>query len=114
MMTATYDLNSNGVLLLRADPLECEAIRQMRADHPNHGDAWAESEALESLLANSELEWIAPEDCGALTDAPILGVWEYNEDGHQIKVLAAWGFMDYQVRSFLDDLIETGRAVFTS
>jgi hypothetical protein len=34
--------------------------------------------------------------------------------GDQDEVLARWAFMDYQVRSFLDDLVEHGRAVFVS
>jgi hypothetical protein len=53
--------------------------------------------------------WIRPEEIDALTSAPILGFRDENEN-----VVRVWGFMDYAVRSFLQDLVETGKAVFTS
>lgn len=108
-MTFTYDLNTNGCLILRADLQDQEAIRQLADSESGEYGCNAELDALESLIANSELDWIAPEEIGALTSAPILGL--RNEDGEPI---AAWGFMDYQVRSFLSDLVETGKAVFIS
>ena len=42
---------------------------------------------------------IKPEDCGALTSAPLI------TDGKDV-----WGYMDYQVKSFLTELAE-GREV---
>lgn len=36
---------------------------------------------------------IKPEECGALTDAPLI------TDGQEV-----WGYMDYQVKSFLEEL----------
>ena len=98
-MTFTYDLNTGGALRIKADLAERQHLKE---DKPTEG------EALESLLANSDLDWIQPDEIGALTDAPILG---FREDGN---VIAAWGFMDYQVQSFVDDLIEKGEAVFIS
>jgi len=83
-------------------------IRELASD-TGEFDSRAEYEALEHLTCNSELGWINPEEIGALTSAPILGLRD--ELGEPI---AAWGFMDYQVRSFLTDLIENGRAVFIS
>ena len=53
------------------------------------------------------LEWIRPEDVGALTSAPMLG----RRDGSG-RIVDAFGFMDYQVRSVLGDLAETGEAFF--
>ncbi|SRR6266566_600554 len=106
-MTFTYDLNTHGCLILRADSQEQERLRAIIAEH---GTTYtAEYEALEPLICNSELTWIEPEEIGALTSAPILGL--RNEQG---EPSAAWGFMDYQVRSFVEDLIETGEAVFIS
>jgi len=105
--SATYDLNTDGSLILKASESERNAIRELM-DDPRFGTSTrAESEVLEWLLANSELEYIAPEEIGALTDAPIMGI--RNAEG---EVTSAWGFMDYAVRSFLTDLVEDGRAVF--
>lgn len=42
---------------------------------------------------------IKPEECGALTSAPLI------TDGKDV-----WGFMDYQVKSFLQELAE-GREI---
>jgi hypothetical protein len=38
---------------------------------------------------------IKPEDCGALTDAPLI------TDGKSV-----WGYMDYQVKSFINELLD--------
>lgn len=96
-MTFTYDLNEHGCLILRADALEREELKTLRTASGEF-DSNAEAEALESLIANSELDWIAPEDIGALTSAPILGI--RNASG---AVSSAWGFMDYQLRSLPGD-----------
>lgn len=106
-MTFTYDLSTNGCLILKVDSMERSAIADLIAE--KGATDRAECEALESLIGNSELDWVDPCEIAALTSAPILGI--RGEDG---EVLAAWGFMDYAVRSFLDDLIQTGQAVFTS
>lgn len=45
------------------------------------------------------LKSIKPEECGALTSAPLI------TDGKNV-----WGFMDYQVKSFLQELAE-GREI---
>lgn len=107
-MEYTYDLNTNGVLILRADSQEREWLKELTAE--KGFTIAAESEAMEPTLANSDLDWIAPEECGDLTDAPILGL----RDAHGDAIDARWGYMNYAVRSFLQDLIETGEAIFTS
>ena len=72
------------------------------------GSSVHEAEVLEDLLANSCLNWIYPEECGDLTDAPILGFRD--EEGNATG--ERWGFMDYQVRSFCEDLRDKGATVF--
>ena len=105
-----YEIDrAKNTLALIADDDDRRNLAEMKADDPKQfGTIQSEIEALEPLIANSELDWIDPAECGDLTDAPILGIRE--EDGVPLE---RWGFMDYQVRTFLDDLIETGRAVFT-
>lgn len=108
-MTFTYDLNTNGCLILRADSIERENIRELADPESGEFGINAELDALESLIANSDLDWIRPEEIGALTDAPILGL--RSENG---EPCTAWGFMDYQLRSFLTDLVDKGEAKFIS
>ena len=86
---------------------------------------------LEPLVANSELQWIDPKDTGDLTDAPMLGILgeESNENtgpygafpvGHwddkdwYQPILQRWAFMDYQIRSPLNDLLAIGWVNFRS
>lgn len=108
-MKFTYDLNTNGCLIITADSSDRAKLRKLRRELKVCCLNDLETQALEPLICNSELDWIAPEDIGALTDAPILGLRD--ESG---KVTAAWGYMDYCLRSFVDDLINNGKAVFTS
>ena len=66
-------------------------------------------DVLEPLVSNSDLEWIDPSETGDLTSAPMLGI----RDRYNI-VEARFAYMDYQVRSPVQDLIERGQAVFVS
>lgn len=62
-------------------------------------------------LCNSEFEFIAPEDVGALTSAPMLGIKaRENEDDEDSPeyIAEAYAYMDYQVKSILEDLLENG------
>jgi hypothetical protein len=97
-------------------------------------------EFLEPLVSNSELEWINPVDTGDSTSAPMLGILgdemtseeirnngiefygligcDPHNDGHNFAwwkhIIARFAFMDYQVRSVLEDLRDTGKVVFVS
>lgn len=67
-------------------------------------------DVFEKLISNSELDWIRPEECGDLTDAPILGIRDRDDE----TVVERWGYMDYQVKSPLNDLLNRGKARFTA
>lgn len=72
-----------------------------------------EFETLEPLI-NNGLDWISPEQVGALTNAPMLCDGDpvpdsTNSDGPG----NVWAFMDYELRSFAEDLRDEGRAVWT-
>lgn len=69
---------------------------------------------LEPLTTNSELEWINPADTGDLTSAPMLGIRFFNNETRQDTILERWAFMDYQVRSVLEDLRDNGSVTFIS
>ena len=62
-------------------------------------------EFFEDILANCEWEWIAPYEIAALTDAPILGRKDENDE-----VIEAYGWMDYAVTSLLAQLYDFGHA----
>jgi len=75
-------------------------------------------EFFESFLCNSDLDWVPPEITGDLTDAPILGIYEYdpelNSGDGEYYLVERWAFMDYQVKSVLEELLENGRIIFIS
>lgn len=118
---------AKGTLTLIADEEARDGIRELIAEEGTSRDE--ECAALEHLIGNSELEWIDPADSEDLTDAPILGI--LGEARHQnsgpcgamhvgrdaggnlyMPILERWGYEPYQVRSFLTDLAEKGRAIF--
>jgi hypothetical protein len=64
-------------------------------------------EWMSGWLARTDLDWIDPSETGDLTAAPMLA----RRDGDGM-VTARWAFMDYQVRSVLEDLRDKGEVVF--
>lgn len=124
-------------LIIEADADKRAELAEWKADNP---DAWDSErtlcDAFEDLTCNSDLEWINPGNTGDLTDAPMLGIlgevqpddsgpfgavlagrWEDAAGVSRVwhhPIVARWAYMDYQVRNPLDDLLESGRVVFTS
>lgn len=99
----------NGKLTILVDTDTIAELRQAKRDDPDHFDSDAFMfDFLEPLIANSELEWIGPEEIGDLTDAPMLGIRNYNTN----NVTDRWAFMDYQIISVQQRLIDDGKAVF--
>jgi hypothetical protein len=118
-------------LIITADEEERVALRELREEQDGWGTIRCECEALEHLLANSELQWIDPSDTGDLTDAPILGILgddqrehigpygsvkigQDRQGGWYAPILERWGYMPYALRSFLNDLVDDGKAVFVN
>lgn len=117
-------------LIISADPQEREALRareDIQSDNALH-------EVFEPLVCNSELEWGQPWVTGDLTDAPLLWITGEDVTMHKIPrdaigtmfigrrgeppelcytpVLERWAYMDYQVRSPLEDLRDRGEVIF--
>ncbi len=96
-------------LTITADEIERKHLRELPAD--GHRDAICTDSAmvdwLENLVCNSELDWIRPEETGDLTSAPMLGIRDAAD-----QVIERWAFMDYQVRSVLEDLRDKGEVIF--
>jgi len=136
-MHLTYEITQDRrTLIIRADEdaraelaeLSGEEIQQDRHLY----------DAFERLLCNSELAWIAPETCGDMTSAPILGIlgetvavdscqhgdgtvlagrWPDADGKSRLwvePVVERWGFMDYAIKSPLEDLLNRGEARFTA
>lgn len=96
-------------------------------------DAETIEELLESLVANSELDWLDPSICGDLTDAPMLAILDYCEqpleaipgngrvaagfwDGQawSRQVLHRWGWMQYETKDLLEEIREKRCAILQS
>ena len=128
-MEYTYD---DDRLTITADAEDLAELAELKTDDPDgFGNDRMMVEFFEDLLANSELDWIDAADMGDLTDAPMLGIRGDEQDhksgpfgvthcGHWDEkdwyqpITHRWGFMDYQVRSLLDDLLDRGEAVLVS
>ena len=126
-MDIKYEISADrSTLTLIASDTARADIADLRNDGFRELD---EVDALEHLIANSELDWLDSEDTGDLTDAPILGLTgepQKEESGphgsHCVgywsgsawyqPILERWGYPQYQVKSFLKDLLDTGRAEF--
>lgn len=124
----TYEISPDRKrLTIRVDTGErSDLVRQTQTSGIQSDEAM--HDWFESLIANSELEWINPADTGDLTDAPMLGV--YGEERpfvhgdetipHRVtgpnliqEVMERWAFLDYALRSPLEDLRDKGFAEFT-
>jgi hypothetical protein len=128
MIQLTYKTDAEaGTLTLLADDKERAAIADLIDEEGASYES--EVEALEHLTSNSELQWISPLDTGDLTDAPLLcvlgeeqrersGPYGFIECGQDADgklyqpILERWGFEPYAIRSFLQDLVDGGKAVF--
>lgn len=129
----THSILPNGDLKIEVTPEELAEIRLIKAE--SEGDSFGTErnmhDLFEPLVCNSELEWVYPEQVGALTDAPLLGIWGEEvdcegeddkrqlswSDGKTTKVLPVekvWGFMNYCLTSPQEVLADQGFVVFES
>ena len=134
-MNIKYTIEKDaGTLTLTADEETRKEIRELIESESHCGWRWMEVEALDRLTSNSELQWLSALDTGDVTDAPILGIVAGEDEETRenrgpfgavhvgggekgpiyAPILERWGFMDYCVRSFLEDLMNDGKAVFVN
>jgi len=106
--------NDRTRLTITADEREREELRNIQECGGDCQCDVSMHDYFEKLCANSELEWVFPEHTGDLTDAPMLGVCDWSNQGTSDtpSIIERWAFMDYQVRSVLEDLRDKGEAVF--
>ncbi len=129
-MKAEFDTQGN--MILHVDSEERSLLQTLKDEDPDAfgSDAFMH-DWFEGFIGNSEYQWVRPEECGALTSAPMLGIYSEPRElreGENPEVLClagcwdgktwvedveqAWAFMDYQVISVQEQLLETGQAVF--
>ncbi len=122
-------------LTITIDDAERQELREMQ-----DGGARLEEDSelhnfFEPLTCNSELQWIPEGNTGGLTTAPMLGICGEDQDAPEsystdkshtgflfvgcnrgkfivMPIVERWAFMDYQVRSVLEDLRDKGECVF--
>ena len=97
------------VLLPEARDDLLELRRAEESGEKTTGDV--EAEVLEDLIANG-FQYVEPADVGALTSAPMI-TDEFDEECRPIVGGTVFAYMDYQTRSFVEDLAEKGEAIFT-
>lgn len=131
-----------GQLILKIDEIGQKQLQAWRRrdeeneenDFDDLSERWGTTDAehalLEHLIGNSELEWGDPNTNKDLTDAPMLCIWGEDipdEKRGEVKdhfgfietssdtcipVIARWGYPHYCLRSFMDDLADSGKAIF--
>lgn len=94
----------NGNLEMKLIPSEIPVVKRIRKT--SSSEIYAELQFIEEFLQGEGFEQIQPEDCGALTDAPLIRRSETQEN------LEVWGFLDYQVTNFLEVLANGKSVVF--
>ena len=92
-MHITIKPQPNGNLQMTADVLTQEYIRELRQRASS--EITAEGTFIVDILEPLGFEQVPPEEVGALTSAPIIS------NGTDV-----FGFMDYQVVNFLEELAE--------
>ena len=130
----TSEILANGDLKLSIDAEDQDLLAVIRAEDP---DGFCSDNTMydwfEAFIGNNEYEWVRPEEVGGLTSAPILGIYGTEREladgedpdylsvtGHWDDktwvqdVVKAWAFMDYQIVSVQERLLETGSATFTN
>lgn len=73
----------------------------VKANYPNPQTKETESEFVKWCLVAKGYRQILPEDCGALTDATLI------TNGKDV-----WGDMNYQVESFLEELVKGNKVIW--
>lgn len=71
-----------------------------------------EDDVLEALHQMHGLDFVSPEEVGALTDAPIVGDVDRDDQGGLRKVHSLYFYPDYAVNNFADEMKADGFVIF--
>lgn len=99
-------IDVRGRLVIRADTDGVEELTE------REGYRRREKDVVEAITGNG-LEWLQPEEIGALTSAPIIADdVQHDDDGKVIDVGRVWWFPNYQIEDFTETLIRDGMVTF--
>jgi hypothetical protein len=82
-----------------------EAVESGKTDQALH-------DLFEHMIGNSDIDWIQPEEIGALTEAPIFGHIDRDDQGNVVSVGDVWWYPNYMVTDPIAELAETGTVTF--
>lgn len=107
------EVSADGMVLkVIANSDDIEDLKNLQSEDPEgFGTDEKLHEFFERLTCNSEFRFVDNLE-GDLTSAPTLALTKYDEKTDEESVYARWCYMDYQVKSPLDDLLEYGQAIF--
>ena len=128
-------------LVITVTPKEQEGLRTLRHNYPDEFGTDAAMQVVLAMFTHHECYfWVDPSDTGDLTSAPILALFGEEEVGpapdeakgkglflvghfpaepgqpveyHYYPITHRWAFMDYQVTTPQEQLLERGEATFT-
>lgn len=110
----------NGDLKLIAEPEDIKELKDLKENWESKDEFHTDDvmyDFFNDFMANSDFSWVQPEEVGALTSAPIIGILKEKdpteEDPNDYVVDEAWAFMSYQLTSVQEQLLEQGWAIFT-
>lgn len=101
---------SKGALIIRADKNARQELAQAYEDK-RYSDV--EGFIIESITGDGVLDWILPEQIGALTSAPIFGELTLSDHGDVTEVGRVFWFPNYQIEDPWETLMNTGEVIFT-
>jgi hypothetical protein len=103
-------------------------LRRMENEDPQHfGSDEAMWDFFEPMMNNSSLSWVNASDTGDLTDAPMLGIIDYENTckekkgpygaidlgmGEYAPIVKRWAFVEYESTSVLNMLLTIGKCMF--
>lgn len=105
-----YKIDGNK-LIITVDQEERDQLRLEKIENEDFQSDDFMFEFLEPLICNSELNWVDPSITGDLTDAPMLGIFDPDNQEDNV-VLDRWAFMDYMVKSVIQELLDHGQVIF--
>ena len=119
------------IAVVTIDSAEQAELQNEMADCDNpHSDQFM-YEQFEDMIANSELTWVNPVDTGDMTEAPMLGILGnvststegpfgsthvgYWDNAAQYQpIISRFAFMNYMLRSPIEELASNGEVIFVS
>lgn len=67
----------------------------------------------EYVIADKGWQWVAPEQIGAMTSAPIFGDVSMNDQGDVEEIHQIWWYPEYETKNYAEELLTKGTVKFT-